>query len=191
MWLFLATEVMFFGGLFAAYSVYRFLYPDTFRELSRHLDVTLGTLNTAVLLTSSYFMARAVHAARKAEPGQFRSTVGFLVATQLFGCIFLIIKAKEWIDDYHHSLFPGHWGYHGPSEQTAELFFYLYYAMVGLHALHVLIGIGLLAVLTLLARGGRYSKLHHGPIEILGLYWHYVDIVWVFLYPLFYLVDPK
>lgn len=190
MWLFLGTEVMFFGGLFATYTVYRHLYGETFRVMSRHLDVSLGTLNTAVLLTSSLTMALAVHAIKEAEPKDSKKTAWYLLLTLLFGVCFLGIKTVEWIADYHHGLFPGHWMYQGPQESTAELFFCVYFAMVGLHALHVVIGVVLLCVFVILTKRGQYSRYRFMPIEVLGLYWHYVDLVWIFLYPLFYLVDP-
>jgi cytochrome c oxidase subunit 3 len=191
MWLFLTTEVMFFGGLFAVYAVYRYVYPETFRVMSRYLDVHLGTLNTAILLTSSFTMALAVQAVKRLSKGFIGKLPLYLLATNLFGILFLFIKAKEWIDDYHRGLFPGQWSYRGPEARTSEIFFYVYYAMVGLHALHVLIGIGVISFFTFLAFRRRYSQEHSMPIEVMGLYWHYVDLIWIFLYPLFYLVDPK
>lgn len=191
MWLFLTTEVMFFGGLFAAYTVYRYQYFETFRTLSRHLDVTMGTLNTAVLLTSSLTMAMAVKEAKRAKSGERAMLVLYLALTMLFGIGFLLIKAHEWIDDWHHGLFPGHWSYQGENAATASLFFWVYYAMVGLHGIHVLLGVALLSIFNVLAWKRRFSRERFTPVEVMALYWHFVDLIWIFLYPLFYLIDPK
>jgi cytochrome c oxidase subunit 3 len=187
MWLFLATEVLFFGGLFAAYLVYRVWYPETFGEASRTLDITLGTVNTAVLITSSLTMALAVHAAATNER---RGTVLFLALTMLLGAAFLGIKGVEYYDKFAHHHVPGP-GFHfeGTAPERAQLFFSLYFAMTGLHALHMIIGFGVLAVILYLARRGAFSTRWHTPVEVAGLYWHFVDIVWIFLFPLLYLVD--
>ena len=114
-----------------------------------------------------------------------------MIGTELLGLTFLAIKAKEWIDDYHHGLFPGHWLYTGKYSQTGRLFFDLYYAIVGLHGLHVAIGCALLLIFTVRASRGGYSRWRYTPVVVMGLYWHYVDLVWIFLYPLFYLIDAK
>jgi len=187
MWLFLATEVLFFGGLFAAYMIYRVWYPDTFGEASRTLDITLGTVNTAVLITSSLTMALAVHAA---ATGARRGTMVFLVLTMALGAVFLGIKGVEYYDKIVHHHVPGP-GFHfeGPAPERAQLFFSLYFAMTGLHAAHMVIGFGILAVILYLAWRGAFSARWHTPVEITGLYWHFVDIVWIFLFPLLYLVD--
>ena len=189
MWIFLATEVLFFGGLFLSYTVYRFTYGHIFVEASRKLDVVLGGTNTAVLLISSLLMASAVRAAKL---DQRRMLVGLLIGTALLGCVFMTIKAVEYHKDLVDHLVPGrHFEWHGADPQNAELFFWIYFAMTGLHAIHVTAGIGILLVLALLAWRGKFSHGNHNTIEIAGLYWHFVDIVWVFLFPLLYLVGHR
>jgi len=184
-WTFLATEILFFGGLFMAYVAYRHAYPEGFAAGSRQVSLTFGTLNTAVLLTSSLTMALAVQAARQRLT---RSLVRCLLLTLLCATGFLVVKSFEYHDDFIQHLVPG------PSfsrllPARAEIFFFLYWAMTGLHAVHVLVGMGLLAALTALARAGRFSGGYHTPVEMVGLYWHFVDAVWIFLYPLLYLID--
>ena len=187
MWIFLVTEVLFFGGLFLAYTIYRWQNARGFAHASLHMDITLGTINTAVLICSSLTMAMAVHSAAM---GKKRLLIGFLVATMLLGGAFLGIKAVEYTDHIHHHLLPGP-GFHYPvpaDARAAEMFFSLYFAMTGLHALHMIVGIGLLTTLLVLARRGRFTAEYHSPVEICGLYWHFVDIIWIFLFPLLYLI---
>ena len=187
MWVFLVTEILFFGGLFLAYTIYRWQNARAFAHASQHMDITLGTVNTAVLIFSSLTMAMAVHSA---ATGKKKSLLGFLVATMVLGAAFLGIKAVEYTDHIHHHLFPGP-GFHYPvpaDAKAAELFFSLYFAMTGLHALHMVVGLGILTTLLVLARRGRFSPEYHTPVEISGLYWHFVDIVWIFLFPLLYLI---
>jgi len=186
MWVFLVTEILFFGGLFLAYTIYRWQYARGFALASHHMDILLGTVNTAVLICSSLTMAMAVHSAAL---GRRKPLMGFLVATMLLGAAFLGIKAVEYTEHIRHHLFPGP-GFHypGPDARSAEIFFSLYFAMTGLHALHMIIGIGLLSVLFVLARRGRFIPEYYSPVEICGLYWHFVDIVWIFLFPLLYLI---
>jgi cytochrome c oxidase subunit 3 len=190
MWIFLATEVMFFGGLFTAYTIYRLEYPDAFAEASRHLNVTLGAVNTVVLLTSSLTMALAVHAA---QLGRRRLLTLCLALTALLGTAFLVIKAFEYYGDYVDRLTPGlafaadDW----QSPQQVKLFLIIYYVMTGIHALHLIIGIGVVVVLLRIAWTGRYGPAYHGPIEVGGLYWHFVDVIWIFLLPLLYLVGMR
>jgi cytochrome c oxidase subunit 3 len=190
MWGFLATEVLFFGGMFAGYLVYRMTYPSVWAEASRHLDLVLGTINTAVLLGSSFTMALAVRAAQTDESKQLRR---FLVATMFLGTVFLGIKGWEYVHKIEESLLPGaafHWDASaGGDSGPAELFFSFYFAMTGFHALHMVIGLGLLGVLVVQAGRGRFSSDYFTPVENVGLYWHFVDIVWVFLFPLLYLID--
>jgi cytochrome c oxidase subunit 3 len=186
MWVFLATEVLFFGVLFAGYLVSRLLNYPGFVLGSQHTDLLLGTLNTAVLLTSSLTMALAVHAAGR---GERRATSGWLLATLLLGSAFLAIKGVEYHQEYVEGLVPVlAFDYHGPHVGGVTLFFYLYFVMTGLHALHLLIGIGIVATLLLLNIRGRFSASWHTPVELTGLYWHFIDVVWIFLFPLFYLV---
>lgn len=186
MWAFLLTEIMFFGGLFVGYTVYRTAYAEAFAEGSQHLDVILGTLNTAILIASSLMMALAVHAS---QLGRRQLIVRFLLLTMLLGLAFLGIKGYEYGHKYHEGLVPGFaFHYEGPQAQPVQIFFAFYFIMTGLHALHMIIGIGLLTVLAVLAGRGRFSSAYHTPVEIVGLYWHFVDIVWIFLYPLLYLI---
>jgi cytochrome c oxidase subunit 3 len=186
MWAFLVTEVLFFGGLFLGYVVYRSSYPEAFASGSHHLDVALGAVNTAVLIGSSLTMALAVHAA---QVGRQKELVLFLLGTILLGAVFLGIKGVEYAHKFAEHLVPGpSFVFAGPHAHQAQLFFSFYFAMTGLHAAHMVIGIGVLAVLTVMAWGGRFSAAYYAPVEISGLYWHFVDIVWIFLFPLLYLI---
>jgi cytochrome c oxidase subunit 3 len=188
MWVFLATEVMFFGGLFAAYTVYRAAYPEAFSEGSHHLPIFIGAVNTGVLLCSSLSMALAVHAA---QVGKRRELVGFLLLTMLLGSVFLGIKVYEYYEKYEQHLMPLlglPFLWEGPHPGQAQMFYNLYFAMTGFHALHMIIGISVLAGLVMLGWRGWFSSEYYTPVEMTGLYWHFVDIVWVFLYPLLYLI---
>ena len=186
MWVFLATEVLFFGGLFAAYTVYRLAYPDVFAAASNELDVRLGFVNTLVLICSSFTMATAVYNAQK---GNRKFLIVFLCGTVILGLVFLGIKAVEYAQKFEHHLVPGlHFRMEGADQSKAQLFFSLYFAMTGLHALHMIIGAGMIFVLILMARKGRFSTQYHTPVEVGGLYWHFVDIIWIFLFPLLYLL---
>ncbi len=187
MWIFLVTEIMFFGGLFLAYTVGRSGYPAAFGEASRHLDVALGGINTGVLIVSSLTMALAVWAS---QTGKRKMLLGFLGLTLLLGLTFLTLKSVEYADKFHHHLVPGSaFSFPGAAARPAELFFSLYFAMTGLHALHMVIGVGVLAFLFRQARRGHYTAQYYTPVEISGLYWHFVDIIWIFLFPLLYLID--
>jgi cytochrome c oxidase subunit III len=220
-WVFLVTEIMFFGGLFTAYILYRSKYPEAFIAGSHQLDVMLGTVNTAVLICSSLTMAMAV---RSAQLGRGKAIAGFLVATIILGSAFLGIKATEYHHKYVEHLIPGR-AFHldpahlptqhgkpvisqvptgivgesradvplptaGPKDIQAhtQLFFFLYFAMTGLHAVHMIIGVGLLIWLIRPSLQGRFDSNNHNYVEGIGLYWHFVDIVWIFLFPLLYLV---
>jgi cytochrome c oxidase subunit III len=186
MWVFLATEVMFFGGMFAGYTVYRYWYPQAFAGASNHLDVLLGAINTVVLIGSSFTMALAVY---NAEADKTKALIRFLLLTIVLGLVFLGIKFYEYHTKFAEHLVPGSsFRFEGPLARQAEIFFSFYFAMTGMHAVHMIIGIGLLAALILKARRGRFSALYHTPVELTGLYWHFVDIVWIFLFPLLYLL---
>jgi cytochrome c oxidase subunit 3 len=186
MWLFLVTEIMFFGALFTGYAYSRYRYPEPFAIASQHLDVRLGAVNTAVLIGSSLTMALAV---RAAQIGRRRGTAALLVATMALGTVFLVIKAYEYYDKAEHHLVPGwRFDYHGSDTEEIALYYTLYFIMTGTHALHMVIGIVVLGVLARLAVRGRYSTLYYTPIEMAGLYWHFVDIVWIFLFPMLYLL---
>jgi cytochrome c oxidase subunit 3 len=186
MWVFLVTEILFFGGLFLTYSVYRHWYPAAFAAASHEMIVWAGTLNTVVLITSSLTMALAVNAA---QAGQRRTLMAFLIATMMLGCVFLGVKAFEYYTEYVERHVPGH-GFQFEAEYAsqAQIFFSLYFMMTGLHALHMIIGLGIMAVMFWLSWRGTITAEYASPIEISGLYWHFVDIVWIFLFPLLYLV---
>ena len=188
MWLFLVQEVLFFGGLFVTYVYYRLQYPEAFAAGSLELDVTLGAINTAVLLLSSFTMVVAVYGAQK---GNNRLTALGLVLTIVFGAIFLGVKwVYEYLPKWDHHLFPGpHFEWHGATggAQT-EIFFSLYFAMTGMHALHMVIGIAIMLVMIPLALRGTWTPNNHNFVEGFGLYWHFVDIVWIFLFPFLYLI---
>ncbi len=210
MWMFLATEVMFFGGLILAYVVYRATSPREFAEASRHLNVWLGCVNTVILLVSSLTMALAVRASQLRDPRQlFR----YLVATMLLGTSFLGVKAVEYYQEYRERLIPGlnfevpH-GTHaergeGPQSKQPEggerphepsrfqMFFVLYFFMTGLHAIHLIIGIVLVGVMAYLVRSNWFTGGGATQIDVTGLYWHFIDVVWVFLYPMLYLIDVR
>jgi cytochrome c oxidase subunit 3 len=199
MWVFLATEIMFFGGLFAGYTIYRGMYLPAFEAGSRLLDVRLGTINTAVLIGSSLSMALAVHAAqtdrRKALPV-------FLILTMFLGTVFLGIKSYEYYHKYEHSLAPGiRFDPSGEDLRTiqqfhaglpqVQLFLCFYFFMTGMHAVHMIIGLGILTVLLIQSLRRRFSAEYYAPVEVSGLYWHFVDIVWIFLFPLLYLIGGR
>jgi len=186
MWVFLVTEVLFFGGMFAAYSLYRGWYPDAFAAASHELVVWAGAVNTTVLITSSLTMALAVHAA---QTGERRQLLLFLLATIALGLVFLGIKAFEYRTEYVEHHVPGLGFEFEPMYfRHAQLFFSLYFLMTGLHALHMVIGIGIMAVMAWWSWRGIITREYYSPIEISGLYWHFVDIVWIFLFPLLYLI---
>ncbi len=194
MWVFLVQEVMFFGGLFLAYLVYRTKYPTAFAAASSHLNWKLGAFNTVVLICSSLTMALAVWAA---QIGRARRTqLLFMGLTALLGTVFLVVKAIEYTDKWHDRLFPIR-GWFSPSPdafphtipvENIQMFYWIYFAMTGLHALHMIIGIAVLAPIMWKAWRGAYSPEYYAPVELFGLYWHFVDIVWIFLFPLLYLL---
>lgn len=186
MWVFLSTEILFFGGMFLGYTVYRGGYPAAFADASNRLDIWLGTINTAVLIMSSFTMALAV---RSAQLSARRPLVLFLSMTLVLGAIFLGIKFTEYDHKFVEHLVPGrNFGVTGPLASAEEIFFSFYFAMTGMHALHMIIGLVLLTVLIVKARRGRFSADYNTPVEVIGLYWHFVDIVWIFLFPLLYLL---
>jgi cytochrome c oxidase subunit 3 len=194
-WIFLVTEIMFFGGLFAAYAIYRWLYFPAFQGGSHILDIRLGAANTIILLASSLTMALSV---RSAQVGNRRVLVLFLVATMILGGIFLGVKAYEYNQKFVEHVVPSlDWA---PEGQTlariapgglehAQIYFFFYFAMTGLHALHMVIGVGLLLTLIVQARRGKFSASYYTPVDVAGLYWHFVDVIWIFLFPLLYLID--
>ncbi len=197
MWSFIVTEIMMFGGLFFTYSLYRWMFPVAFHEGSRHLDTWLGTTNTFVLLFSSLTMAMAVHAAALKDRGKL---VTFLVITWLLGAAFLGIKAVEWTKDYHEGLVPAlNWTFYneeanlrklavGTTPQQVMMYFVVYFSMTGLHAIHMIVGLLVVGWFIRMAMKGVFTNGNDQPVEIVGLYWHLVDIIWIFLFPLLYLV---
>ncbi len=195
MWIFLGTEIMFFGGMFLAYLVYRMWYFNEFAAGSRTLNLPIGAVNTAVLICSSLTVALSV---RAAQLGKRMLLVTLLVLTILFGLVFLGVKAYEWNEKFTEHHVPGY-SFHFKQESTekpvdqgrAQIFFSLYFAMTGMHALHMIIGVGIFGVITWMAWRGRFTPEYHTPVEIAGLYWHFVDIVWIYLFPLLYLIDRR
>jgi cytochrome c oxidase subunit III len=189
MWVFLITEIMFFGGMFLAYTLYRSTYPDVFGIASSSLNLPIGATNTCVLLLSSFTMVMAV---RAGQLGQKKAIIFFLILTMLFGLAFLGIKAFEWTEKFQEHHVPALANFHLEGTQLqgqAKLFFSLYFAMTGLHAVHMVVGVGIVLFIILETARNKYSPKYYTPIDIAGLYWHFVDVVWIFLFPLFYLID--
>jgi cytochrome c oxidase subunit 3 len=196
MWIFLATEVMFFGGLFCAYLIYRRWYFGDFGAASASINATLGAANTAVLICSSLTVVLAIWAAQTSRRFLL---IAMLVLTMLFGVTFLGIKGIEYKDKFEehhvpgasfnfHEKIPGHPDQYA-NPRHAQIFFSLYFIMTGLHALHMIIGLGLFTWLLVMAWRGRFTPEYYTPLEMGGLYWHFVDIVWIYLFPLLYLID--
>jgi cytochrome c oxidase subunit 3 len=189
MWAFLATEVMLFAGLFMDNTMFRANYEEGFRYGSHALNITLGTINTFVLLASSLCVVLAVN---KAQHNSNRGIVFFLILTMLFGLVFFIVKGFEWYADYEEGLVPWmNWNQelNGLHNHETKIFMVLYFIMTGTHALHMMVGMVILGVIAHKAGKGKYSSTYYTPLEIGGLYWHFVDIVWVFLVPTLYLID--
>jgi cytochrome c oxidase subunit 3 len=186
MWLFLATEILLFTVLFTAYAVYRYLFPAAFDEASKLAHVALGATNTVVLITSSLTVALAVHAARQ---GENRKVVLLLAATIAFGAVFMVLKGIEYQHHFAEGQLPGRF-YHfaGLSGPGVPMYFTVYFLMTGLHGLHVLIGMGVLAWVAIKAGRGEFGPRYSTPVELGGLYWHLVDLIWIFLFPLLYLL---
>lgn len=190
MWTFLITEVLFFGGMFAAYAVYRNMYYGAFASTSEFMNVPLGATNTAVLICSSLTMAMAV---RSAQLSQRKNLILFLVLTIIFGSMFLGVKAYEYHEKWVEHLIPGlDFQYpHAQFLRNAQILFFLYFAMTGMHAIHMIVGVGLLTYLIVQAYRYKYNKNSYAHVEMIGLYWHFVDVVWIFLFPLLYLIGDR
>jgi cytochrome c oxidase subunit 3 len=195
MWLFLGTEVMFFGGMFLAYLIYRIWYYPEFAAASRTLNLEIGTANTAVLICSSLTVALGI---RAAQMNKRMLTVVLLILTLVFGLAFLGIKGYEWHEKFveHHIPGPTFNFEADPAhpelkinQQHAQIFFSMYFAMTGMHAVHMIIGVGIFLWLIYQAWKGRFNSEYYTPLENAGLYWHFVDIIWIYLFPLFYLID--
>lgn len=194
MWTFLAQELLFFSGVFVAYAVYRSWYPEMFKLASHQLDKTMGATNTVVLLFSSFTAAMAV---RSAQVGNKKATGNYLLFTILCACGFLVIKYFEYTHKFHAGLLPGRY-FHphmdhlvpgsAPLPDTASAYFSIYFMATGLHGIHVLVGIGVLVWIWLRNQRGEFSKEYFTAVDIAALYWHLVDLVWIYLFPLLYLV---
>ena len=187
MWIFLVTEILFFGGLFAAYIVYRAWYPELFTLASEELNTLWGGVNTVVLIGSSLTVAMAI---KSAQLNQKKNIIINLGITLALATVFMVIKYFEWTHKFHIGIFPGEfYSFEGIDHPQANIFFSLYYLMTGLHGIHVVIGMGLMIWLLWRAVKGHFDSEYYTPVEITGLYWHLVDIIWIFLFPLFYLID--
>jgi cytochrome c oxidase subunit III len=184
MWLFLFTEVLLFGGLFIVYAVYRFGHHAEFHTGSSHLSIFTGALNTVILLTSSLTVALSITALQKRK---VKLSMGLVMLTVLFALVFLVNKFFEWKLKYEHGFFPGMENFMRFSTGEKQ-FFNLYFFMTGLHGIHVIVGIILLTIIALKIRSGKINPDRHVYLENSGLYWHIVDIIWIFLFPLFYLI---
>ncbi len=185
MWLFLATEVLFFGALFFIYAVYRSAHPAGTAEASRHAELAIGTINTVLLLTSSAVFSYGLGCARR---GLDRRLFWASVVTAAIGTAFLLLKGYEWMEDLDKNLFPGPgFAITGPDSAAAQLFWCFYFVATGLHGVHLVIGIGLVGWIAWTARRGRYSPEYTTPVEAVGLYWSFVDMVWLVLFPTIYL----
>jgi cytochrome c oxidase subunit 3 len=186
MWVFLVTEVLMFGGLFVAYGIFRGMYPHMFHVAHEELSVKMGSINTVVLITSSLTMALGVGAAQR---GQRDRSVLCLVLTFLLACCFLVVKFFEYSAKFEHGFLPGRF-FHSEhlTEPRADLFFSLYFVMTGLHGLHVIIGMALMIWLIKRTLNKEFTPAYYTPVEIVGFYWHFVDLVWIYLFPLLYLV---
>lgn len=186
LWLFLVTEVLLFGGLFVAYIIFRVLYPDAFHEAHVFLDKVMGTTNTVVLITSSFTMAMAVRATKMSNRAQANLC---LIITLLCGAAFMVIKGFEYSHKFHEGLLPGglftNTEIHAPA---AKLFFSLYFMMTGLHGIHVLCGMALITWVLVRNMKGQFDAEYYTPVELTGIYWHLVDLIWIYLFPLFYLI---
>jgi cytochrome c oxidase subunit 3 len=186
MWVFLASEVMFFGMMFTLYTAYRLRFPDGFAEGSRHLNLLLGGANTGVLILSTLLMALAEQGARR---GNRRWLVGCLALAIVLGALFLGLKGLEYVEHYQEGLAPGlAFSFGGPAADQVQLFYLFYYAMTGLHAIHLTLGVAAACVMLVLALRGSFMGVESWPIDMLGLYWNFVDVVWLFLFPLLYLL---
>jgi cytochrome c oxidase subunit III len=187
MWLFLVTEVLFFGGLFVAYIIYRAWNPELFLMAAQELDTVMGGVNTLVLIGSSLTMALAIRAAQLNQQKQISI---YLLVTIGLALTFMVIKYFEYTHKFDMGIFPGeYYTYEGIEHAKAHIFFSIYYMMTGLHGIHVIIGVGLMVYLLIKVRHNTYNSEYYTPIEVTGLYWHLVDIIWIFLFPLLYLID--
>jgi len=188
MWLFMLQEILFFAPLFVAYLTFKFFYFDDFQISADKLDWQLGAVNTVILIISSFTVVRAVVAAQK---GNQEAVIENLIYTIVCGLGFMVVKAIEYSHKFHDGVLPGKWMTNEALLEAAPqspLFYSLYFMMTGLHALHVAVGIGLFVWLIIRAKRGEFGPKYYTPLEMVGLYWHFVDLVWIYLFPLLYLV---
>lgn len=186
MWVFLLTEILLFGGLFCFYAIYRSWYPDMFFNAHKHLNVVMGATNTIVLITSSLTMALAI---RSMQLGRRKETMYNLIATLSLAAVFLVIKYFEYEHKIHLGQLPGKfYTYKGIEGTNPHVFFSVYFLMTGLHGLHVIGGMGVITWMIRRTRRGDFSADYYTPLELTGLYWHLVDLIWIFLFPLLYLI---
>ena len=186
MWLFLVTEILLFGGLFVAYIVFRAMYPDLFEQASTLLSRPMGTINTAVLIASSFTMAMAVNSSQKGDSNKSNQ---YLLITFFCGLIFMMIKYMEYSHKFHLGTLPGtFYTYEGFTHPKAPMFFGIYFMMTGLHGFHVLIGMGLILWCLIRSNKGHFGPKYYTPVENTGIYWHLVDLIWIYLFPLMYLI---
>jgi cytochrome c oxidase subunit III len=187
MWLFLVTEVLLFGGLFTAYALLQWKYPEAFMSAHHHLNRVMGAANTVVLLISSFTMVMAVWAA---QTDRKKLLVIFLALTIMCAGVFMVVKYFEYSHKFHEGLLPGaYYAYQGPHHPLEHLFFSCYFMMTGIHGIHVLGGIGVLTWLLIRARRGDFTSSYYTPVDLAGLYWHLVDLIWIYLFPLMYLIS--
>lgn len=185
MWVFLVQEVLFFSGIFVAYIIFRFLHPDMFIEASKHLSWKLGALNTVFLISSSFTMVMGV---KSAQTNKRVASINYLIATFVFAAAFMCVKYYEYSEKIHHGLLPAKWFSAEGGFDTLHLFYGIYFAATGLHGLHIIVGMGLIAWLIVRSIRGEFYSDYYTPVEMVGLYWHLVDLIWIFLFPLLYLV---
>ncbi len=186
MWIFILTEILLFGGLFVAYSIFRAWNPDMFYNAHKFLDVKMGGINTVVLITSSVTMALSI---RSMQLGRKKQTIGFLVATLLFAAVFLVIKYLEYSHKFHLGQLPGKfYTFTGVKGNNPHIFFSIYFVMTGLHGVHVIAGMTVIVMMLVRTMRNRFSSEYYTPLEMTGLYWHLVDLIWIYLFPLLYLI---
>lgn len=187
MWLFLVTEILLFGGLFVGYGIMQSLHPEAFVAAHHHLDRTLGSLNTVVLLISSFTMVMAVHSAKH---GRRKALIVFLLLTLMCAGVFLGVKYVEYSHKFHEGLLPGkYYSHHGDTVPGQFMFFSFYFMMTGLHGIHILGGMGVIAWVLRRAIRKDFSAAYYTPVDLAGLYWHLVDLIWIYLFPLLYLIS--
>ncbi len=185
-WLFMATEILMFGAIFAAYAIFHSLYPSMFAEGASHLDWRMGFINTCVLLVSSWTMAMAI---QSLQSGKGKNAAPYLIVTLLCGAGFMVIKYLEYTHKFHLGLYPGKWfTYEGAQHSNLALYFSFYFVMSGLHGIHVLLGMGLITWVLIRTMRGEFDEHYYTPVEGVGIFWHIIDLIWIYLFPILYLI---